>query len=65
MHTKHQVTEEPWEGKLSRTGFETSATGDGRAEFNAAQLVGVRFQWAWDWIEQHQEAIASNLTEVK
>ena len=22
----------------------------------AAQRVGVPFQWAWDWLEQHQEA---------
>ena len=31
----------------------------------ATQRVGLPFQWAWDSIEQHQEAIAPNLTEVK
>jgi hypothetical protein len=31
----------------------------------ATQRVGLSFQWAWDSIEQHQEAIGPNLTEVK
>jgi D-glycero-D-manno-heptose 1,7-bisphosphate phosphatase len=31
--------------------------GDRPEDEQAAQRAGVRFQWAWDWIEQHQEAI--------
>jgi len=39
--------------------------GDRPEDEQAAQRAGVLFQWAWDWIEQHQEAIAPNLTEVQ
>jgi len=38
--------------------------GDRPEDEQAAQRVGVSFQWAWDWIEQHQEAIAPNLIQV-
>jgi D-glycero-D-manno-heptose 1,7-bisphosphate phosphatase len=31
--------------------------GDRPEDEQAAQRVGVPFQWAWDWIEQQQEAI--------
>ena len=34
MHDKHQIIEEPCEGKLSCTVLKTSETGDGLAEFN-------------------------------
>ncbi|MBD1934026.1 MULTISPECIES: hypothetical protein [Cyanophyceae] len=39
--------------------------GDRPEDEQAAQRVGVRFQWAWEWIEQYQEAIAPNLTEAR
>lgn len=38
--------------------------GDRPEDEKAAQRAGVTFQWAWDWIEQHQEAIAPTLTQV-
>jgi len=31
--------------------------GDRPEDEQAAQGAGVPFQWAWDWIEQHQHAI--------
>ncbi|HEY9300140.1 MAG TPA: reverse transcriptase domain-containing protein [Phormidium sp.] len=34
MHDKHQIIEEPCEGKLSRTVLKTSGTGESLAEFN-------------------------------
>jgi D-glycero-D-manno-heptose 1,7-bisphosphate phosphatase len=39
--------------------------GDRPEDEQANQRVGLPFQWAWDSIEQPQEAIAANLTEVK
>ena len=39
--------------------------GDRPEDKQATQRVALPFQWAWDSIEQHQEAIAPNLTEVK
>ena len=39
--------------------------GDRPQDEQATQRVGLPFQYAWDSIEQHQEAIAPNLTEVK
>jgi hypothetical protein len=36
MRDKHQIIEEPCEGKLSRTVLKTSGTGDSLAEFNEA-----------------------------
>jgi D-glycero-D-manno-heptose 1,7-bisphosphate phosphatase len=39
--------------------------GDRPEDEQATQRVGLPFQWAWDSIEQHQEAIVPNLTEVK
>ena len=39
--------------------------GDRPEDEQAAQRAGVPFQWARDWIEQHQQAIVPNLTEVQ
>ena len=39
--------------------------GDRSEDEQVAQRAGVSFQWAWDWIEQHQDAIVPNLTEVQ
>ena len=39
--------------------------GDRPEDEQATQRVGLSFQYAWDSIEQHQEAIGPNLTEVK
>ena len=39
MHDKHQIIEEPCEGKLSCTVLKTSETGDGLAEFNTFLTV--------------------------
>jgi len=38
--------------------------GDRPKDEQPTQRVGLPFQWAWDWIEQHQEAIAPNLTGI-
>ena len=42
MRDKHQIIEEPCEGKLSRTVLKTSGTGDSLAEFNGNSLVKSR-----------------------
>ena len=39
--------------------------GDRPEDEQATQRLGLPSQWAWDSIEQHQEAIGPNLTEVK
>jgi phosphoglycolate phosphatase-like HAD superfamily hydrolase len=36
--------------------------GDRPEDEQAAQQAGVPFQWAWNWIEQHQEAIVPYLS---
>jgi hypothetical protein len=38
--------------------------GDRPEDEQAAQRAGVPFQWAWDWIEQHQEAIAPKMNKL-
>jgi D-glycero-D-manno-heptose 1,7-bisphosphate phosphatase len=38
--------------------------GDRPEDEAAARRAGVRFQWATNWIEQHQAAIASQLVDI-
>jgi putative transposase len=38
MHDKHQIIEEPCEGKLSRTVLKTNGVGDNLVEFNRAAI---------------------------
>lgn len=49
MRDKHQIIEEPCEGKLSRTVLKTSGVGDSLAEFNS---IG----WAYVDLEGNLQA---------
>jgi D-glycero-D-manno-heptose 1,7-bisphosphate phosphatase len=79
-HNVHNHSQTKWSGQYRKprsgmlqlamvrhkhTPHNSLYVGDRPEDEQAAQRVGVPFQWAWDWIEQHQEAIAPNLTEVK
>jgi D-glycero-D-manno-heptose 1,7-bisphosphate phosphatase len=46
------------------TSQNTSYVGDRPEDEAAARRAGVRFQWATNWIEQHQAAIASQLVDI-
>jgi D-glycero-D-manno-heptose 1,7-bisphosphate phosphatase len=44
---------------------QATSRGDRPEDKEAAQRAGIPFQWAGESIEQHQEAIVPNLTEVQ
>jgi D-glycero-D-manno-heptose 1,7-bisphosphate phosphatase len=78
-HNVHNHSRTKWSGHYRKPGAgmlnlamvrhkhtsqNTSYVGDRPEDEAAARRAGVRFQWATNWIEQHQAAIASQLVDI-
>ncbi|MBD2100348.1 HAD-IIIA family hydrolase [Leptolyngbya sp. FACHB-261] len=79
LHNAHNLSKTQWSGQYRKPGagmlqlamakhHHSPATsvyvGDRTEDEQAAHRVGVRFQWASNWIEQHQEATSLKLEET-
>lgn len=79
-HNVHNYSKTKWSGHYRKPGAgmlqlamvrhqhiseNTRYVGDRPEDEAAARRAGVQFQWAADWIEQHQVAIASQLVDAQ
>ena len=64
MHDKHQIIEEPCEGKLSRTVLKTNVVGDNLVEFNTVAEVMAQGQGEAE-ISFQEELLKSGLAKTR